>query len=174
MIDFDMAAVLDAVTQGPALGDVLSGESLAPLLARPDFVAALQPFLPAGEAADADALRANLRSPQFAQALRLFDAALREGAADAVASQLGLDRAAVAQVGCKVAQWLTGSCHTHTHTHTHTHSRRAAAGSAGCCTRSSCRCGQSGLRKSRGLTSSVLFPGRRGPERAVIVVPFSK
>jgi hypothetical protein len=29
------------------------------------------------------------------------------------------------------------------------------------------------LRKSRGLTSSVLFPGRRGPERAVIIT-FSK
>jgi len=83
---------------GANLADILSPEMVAPLMDNEEFVAALLPHLPEGEATLAG-LKANVSSPQYAQALQALNSALDSGDLAASMGQFGVDPAVVAAAG---------------------------------------------------------------------------
>jgi len=83
---------------GANLADILSPEMVAPLLDNAEFVTALLPHLPEGEATIAG-LKANVSSPQYAQALQALNSALESGDLAASMGQFGVDPAAVTAAG---------------------------------------------------------------------------
>jgi hypothetical protein len=83
---------------GANLSDILSPEMVGPLLDNADFVAALLPHLPEGEATIAG-LRANVNSPQYSQALQALNSALDSGDLAGSMGQFGVDPADVAAGG---------------------------------------------------------------------------
>lgn len=77
-----------------ALSDVLTTQSLAPLLNDPEICASLFPFLPEESERSAEEVRQVVKSPQFSQALQSLSAALQTGQLGPLLSQLGLDPSA--------------------------------------------------------------------------------
>jgi len=73
------------------LSNVLTPDSLMPLLADPEFREQLAPFLPAGEELPQGPteLSSTLRSPQFQQALGMFSSALQSGQLAPLMGQFG-------------------------------------------------------------------------------------
>ena len=93
-----MAGAAAASSNGANLADILSPEMVTPLLDNEEFVAALLPHLPEGEAT-ITGLRANVNSPQYSQALQALNSALESGDLAASMGQFGVDPAAVAAAG---------------------------------------------------------------------------
>jgi 26S proteasome regulatory subunit N13 len=90
-----MLANIQPNTSAPiALSDVLTSQSLTPLLNDPEICASLFPFLPEESERSAAEVRAVVRSPQFSQALQSLSAALATGQLGPLLSQLGLDPSA--------------------------------------------------------------------------------
>ena len=77
-----------------ALSDVLTTQSLTPLLNDPEICASLFPFLPEESERSAEEVRQVVKSPQFSQALQSLSAALQTGQLGPLLSQLGLDPSA--------------------------------------------------------------------------------
>ncbi|GAA5800643.1 hypothetical protein HPULCUR_006079 [Helicostylum pulchrum] len=77
-----------------SLSEVLTSQSLTPLLNDPEMCASLFPFLPEGSERSAEEVRQVVRSPQFSQALQSLSAALATGQLGPLLSQLGLDPSA--------------------------------------------------------------------------------
>lgn len=77
-----------------ALSDVLTTQSLTPLLNDADICASLFPFLPEESERSAEEVRQVVKSPQFSQALQSLSAALQTGQLGPLLSQLGLDPSA--------------------------------------------------------------------------------
>ncbi|KAI9356721.1 proteasome complex subunit Rpn13 ubiquitin receptor-domain-containing protein [Pilaira anomala] len=77
-----------------SLSDVLTSQSLTPLLNDPEICASLFPFLPEESERSVEEVRQVVRSPQFSQALQSLSAALATGQLGPLLSQLGLDPSA--------------------------------------------------------------------------------
>lgn len=77
-----------------ALSDILTTQSLTPLLNDPEICASLFPFLPEESERSAEEVRQVVKSPQFSQALQSLGAALQTGQLGPLLSQLGLDPSA--------------------------------------------------------------------------------
>ncbi|CEP15446.1 hypothetical protein [Parasitella parasitica] len=77
-----------------ALSDVLTTQSLTPLLNDSEICASLFPFLPEESERTAEEVRQVVKSPQFSQALQSLSAALQTGQLGPLLSQLGLDPSA--------------------------------------------------------------------------------
>ncbi|KAI7887913.1 proteasome complex subunit Rpn13 ubiquitin receptor-domain-containing protein [Mucor mucedo] len=77
-----------------SLSDVLTSQSLTPLLNDPEICASLFPFLPEESERSAEEVRQVVKSPQFSQALQSLSAALATGQLGPLLSQLGLDPSA--------------------------------------------------------------------------------
>ena len=93
-----LSGAIASERNGANLADILSPEMVAPLLDNAEFVAALLPHLPEGEATVAG-LKANVSSPQYAQALQALNSALESGDLAASMGQFGVDPAAVTAAG---------------------------------------------------------------------------
>ncbi|CAO3628223.1 unnamed protein product [Mucor fragilis] len=90
-----LANVRPAEASAPiALSDVLTTQSLTPLLNDPEICASLFPFLPEESERSAEEVRQVVKSPQFSQALQSLSAALQTGQLGPLLSQLGLDPSA--------------------------------------------------------------------------------
>ncbi|OAD02977.1 hypothetical protein MUCCIDRAFT_73414 [Mucor lusitanicus CBS 277.49] len=77
-----------------ALSDILTTQSITPLLNDPEMCASLFPFLPEESERSAEEVRQVVKSPQFSQALQSLSAALQTGQLGPLLSQLGLDPSA--------------------------------------------------------------------------------
>lgn len=77
-----------------SLGDVLSPQSLGPLLNDREFCSALFPFLPEQSERTPEEVRQVVQSPQFQRALATLSYALQSGELGPLLSQLGLDPSA--------------------------------------------------------------------------------
>ncbi|CAO0795674.1 unnamed protein product [Mucor circinelloides] len=90
-----LANVRPAEASAPiALSDILTTQSLTPLLNDPEICASLFPFLPEESERSAEEVRQVVKSPQFSQALQSLGAALQTGQLGPLLSQLGLDPSA--------------------------------------------------------------------------------
>ncbi|KAF1797433.1 proteasome complex subunit Rpn13 ubiquitin receptor-domain-containing protein [Mucor lusitanicus] len=90
-----LANVRPAEASAPiALSDILTTQSITPLLNDPEMCASLFPFLPEESERSAEEVRQVVKSPQFSQALQSLSAALQTGQLGPLLSQLGLDPSA--------------------------------------------------------------------------------
>lgn len=76
------------------MNDVLTTQSITPLLNDPEICASLFPFLPEESERSAEEVKQVVKSPQFQQALQSLSAALHTGQLGPLLSQLGLDPSA--------------------------------------------------------------------------------
>ncbi|KAI8087614.1 uncharacterized protein B0P05DRAFT_368649 [Gilbertella persicaria] len=92
----DAIRFLTLLLDGPpiSLSDILTTQTITPLLNDPEICASLFPFLPEESERSVEEVRQVVRSPQFSQALQSLSAALQTGQLGPLLTQLGLDPSA--------------------------------------------------------------------------------